>query len=315
MVARIVGCCLVSKLCWTLLWLSGLSLPGSSARVISQARILEWLSFPSPEDLPDLGIEAMSPVLAYSCWNEDAGQLLLWLLAPSHVAAGMAHTSRRCASFCGSLLTSSVLNSFLSLSLSLTHTHTHTHKCLNWWNLNHTGTSSVSSSGKYSSYFSRLCCTLEKDPNRGWVDQSTITIFFKGVLIATHFSFSYFFYFLLLFVSVIRYCHGFYLAVTLFWMYKLFAEKLCGGMRVAWAGASARVSLWAPSQDISHTVPTCSQGTLSFTWTNKTEKCYICVCIYIYLSDFPNCEFVFSSLISWLLSAVNMIIFFASSPL
>ena len=127
MVASIVGCCLVSKLCWTLLWLCGLSLPGSSVRVISQARILEWLSFPSPEDLPDLGIEAMSAVLAYSCWNEDAGNLLLWLLAPSHAAAGMAHTSRRCASFCGSLLTSSVLNSFLSLSLSLSHTHTHTH--------------------------------------------------------------------------------------------------------------------------------------------------------------------------------------------
>ena len=40
------------------------SLPGSSVRGISQARILEWLSFPSPGDLPNSGIEPMSPSLA-----------------------------------------------------------------------------------------------------------------------------------------------------------------------------------------------------------------------------------------------------------
>ena len=39
---------------------------------------------------------------------------------------------------------------------------------------------------------------------------------FNGFLIATPFSFSYFFSFVLLFVSVIRYCYGFYLAITLF---------------------------------------------------------------------------------------------------
>ena len=41
--------------------------PGSSVRGISQARILEWVAFPSPRDLPDLGIEPtslMSPVLS-----------------------------------------------------------------------------------------------------------------------------------------------------------------------------------------------------------------------------------------------------------
>jgi len=34
---------------------------------ISQARILEWLSFPSPGDLPDLGIK-----LASSALQEDS---------------------------------------------------------------------------------------------------------------------------------------------------------------------------------------------------------------------------------------------------
>ena len=39
------------------------SLPGSSVLGIFQARILEWVAFPSPEDLPDPGIEPRSPAL------------------------------------------------------------------------------------------------------------------------------------------------------------------------------------------------------------------------------------------------------------
>ena len=39
------------------------SLPGSSVHGILQARILEWVTFPSPGDLPDLGIEPGSPAL------------------------------------------------------------------------------------------------------------------------------------------------------------------------------------------------------------------------------------------------------------
>ena len=35
--------------------------PGSSAHGILQARILEWLPFPSPGDLPKPGIEPRSP--------------------------------------------------------------------------------------------------------------------------------------------------------------------------------------------------------------------------------------------------------------
>ena len=35
--------------------------PGSSVHGISQARILEWVAFPPPGDLPDPGTKPMSP--------------------------------------------------------------------------------------------------------------------------------------------------------------------------------------------------------------------------------------------------------------
>ena len=38
--------------------------PGSSIHGISQARILEWMSFPSPGDPPHPGIKPTSPALA-----------------------------------------------------------------------------------------------------------------------------------------------------------------------------------------------------------------------------------------------------------
>ena len=38
------------------------SLPGSSVHGIFQARILEWVAFPSPGDLLNPGIEPMAPV-------------------------------------------------------------------------------------------------------------------------------------------------------------------------------------------------------------------------------------------------------------
>ena len=40
------------------------SLPGSSVHGILQARILEWVTFYPPEDLPDQGINLVSPALA-----------------------------------------------------------------------------------------------------------------------------------------------------------------------------------------------------------------------------------------------------------
>jgi len=39
------------------------SLPGSSVHGILQARILEWVAFPSPGDVPKTGIEPGSPAL------------------------------------------------------------------------------------------------------------------------------------------------------------------------------------------------------------------------------------------------------------
>ena len=54
------------------------SLPGSSVHGILQARILEWLPFPSPGDLPDPGIEPGSPALqADSLQSESTGNPLV----------------------------------------------------------------------------------------------------------------------------------------------------------------------------------------------------------------------------------------------
>ena len=47
--------------------------PGSSVRGILQARVLEWLPFPSPEDLPNPGTEPMSPMSPAL-----AGRFFIW---------------------------------------------------------------------------------------------------------------------------------------------------------------------------------------------------------------------------------------------
>ena len=52
----------VTKSCPTLCDLMDCSLPDSSDNGISQARILEWLPFPSAGDLPDPGIKPVTPV-------------------------------------------------------------------------------------------------------------------------------------------------------------------------------------------------------------------------------------------------------------
>ena len=53
----------VAQSCLTLCSPMNCSLPGSSIHGIFQARILEWVAFPSPGDLPDPGIEPRSPTL------------------------------------------------------------------------------------------------------------------------------------------------------------------------------------------------------------------------------------------------------------
>ena len=54
---------LVAQLCPTLCDPRDCSPPGSSAHGILQARILEWVAFPSPRDLLDPWIEAWSLIL------------------------------------------------------------------------------------------------------------------------------------------------------------------------------------------------------------------------------------------------------------
>ena len=54
-------CCSVEQLCPTLCDPKDCSLPGSSVHGISQARILEWVPFPSPGGLPNTGVKLASP--------------------------------------------------------------------------------------------------------------------------------------------------------------------------------------------------------------------------------------------------------------
>ena len=58
-------CCLVVKSHPTLVnpWTVAHLSQGSSVHGISQARVLEWLLFPSPGDIPNPGIEPVSPAL------------------------------------------------------------------------------------------------------------------------------------------------------------------------------------------------------------------------------------------------------------
>ena len=59
------------------------SLLGSSVRGILQARILEWVPFPPPGDLPDPGIEPLSPkacaLVADSLPLSHVGSLMVYL--------------------------------------------------------------------------------------------------------------------------------------------------------------------------------------------------------------------------------------------
>ena len=67
--------CLIAQLYLTLCDPMDCSLPGSSVRGILQAGILEWVSMPSPGDLPNPGIKPRSPALqADSLSSEPPGK-------------------------------------------------------------------------------------------------------------------------------------------------------------------------------------------------------------------------------------------------
>ena len=71
--------CLVAQSCPTLCDPMDCSPPGSSVRGIFQVRILKWMPFPSPGDLPDPEIEPVSPALqADSLPAEPSGKRLWW---------------------------------------------------------------------------------------------------------------------------------------------------------------------------------------------------------------------------------------------
>ena len=57
-----MNACSVAQLCPTLC--DPMDIGGSSVHGIFQARILEWVAFPSPGDLSNLGIKPISPALA-----------------------------------------------------------------------------------------------------------------------------------------------------------------------------------------------------------------------------------------------------------
>ena len=70
--------CVCAQPCLTLCDPMDCSLPDSSVHGISEARILSGLPFPSPEDLPDLGIELASPALAGGFFTtESSGKPLI----------------------------------------------------------------------------------------------------------------------------------------------------------------------------------------------------------------------------------------------
>ena len=52
---------------------------GCSVHGISQTRILEWLPFPSPGDLPNPGTESMSPGLAGRSFTTESPMYALQL--------------------------------------------------------------------------------------------------------------------------------------------------------------------------------------------------------------------------------------------
>ena len=64
-------CVLVAQSCLTLCDPMDCSLPGSSVHGTLQARMVEWVAFPSPGDLLNPGIEPRSPTLQANSLSDE----------------------------------------------------------------------------------------------------------------------------------------------------------------------------------------------------------------------------------------------------
>ena len=72
--------CSVAQLYLTLCDSMDCNLQDFSVHGISQSRILEWVAFPSPGDLPDPGIKQASPALAGRFFTtEPPGKPLIYV--------------------------------------------------------------------------------------------------------------------------------------------------------------------------------------------------------------------------------------------
>ena len=91
------------------------SLPGSSVHGILQARILEWVPFPFPGDLPDSGVEPGFPAL-------QADSLHL-----SHLGSPEDSCCKLKKLGCHTLRVGTTLVHRRTVEGLTSHTHTHTH--------------------------------------------------------------------------------------------------------------------------------------------------------------------------------------------
>ena len=71
--------------------------PGCSVHGISQARILEWVAISSPGDLPNPGIEPVSPVLAGGFFTTEPSGKSAYIHA---AAAAAAKSLQSCPTLC-----------------------------------------------------------------------------------------------------------------------------------------------------------------------------------------------------------------------
>ena len=105
-------CCLVAKSCQTLCDPMGCSPPGSLSMVFPRQEYWSGLPYPSPLDLPDLGIEPASPALAggFFLTAEPSGKPYLGQISgPSHISWASLHLALAC------FATSSSLSKWVSL--------------------------------------------------------------------------------------------------------------------------------------------------------------------------------------------------------